>query len=125
MRRYYYFCPLIEAAYNYIVKHFMIISEQGNELMKLRREELKKIIENDKLNVKCEELVWDVIVKWVDYHPVRQKSDLLFLLPKVRFGLMDFKYFIDNVSLHYYINVTVKDLNLLCHVTLANNYIFD
>lgn len=88
----------------------MTIAEQGDELMKLSKEEFKKIIEMNQLNVKREELVWDVIVKWIDYHPVREKADLLFLLPKVRFGLMDSKYFLENVSSHYDNNVTVNDL---------------
>lgn len=77
----------------------MTIAEQGNELMKLRHEEFKLIIENNQLNVKREEFVWDVVLKWVDRDPERRKNDLLFLLPKIRFGLMDTKYFIENVMI--------------------------
>lgn len=79
----------------------MVIAEESDELMKLKKEELKKIIENNQLNIRREELIWDVILKWIDYHPRRQKSDLLYLMPAVRFGLMDPKYFIDNVSIHF------------------------
>jgi len=78
----------------------MTIAEQGDELMKLRKEEFRLIIEDNQLNVKREECVWDVLLKWVDQDPENRKNDLLFLLPKVRFGLMDSKYFIDNVIIH-------------------------
>ncbi|XP_025197475.1 kelch-like protein 10 [Melanaphis sacchari] len=100
---YYYFEALTNAAYKYIIKEFMTIFEQGDELMKLRQEEFNLIIEDNQLNVKREEFVWDVVLKWVDRDPENRKNDLLFLLPKVRFGLMDSKYFIENVKDHHYI----------------------
>lgn len=75
----------------------MTIAEQGKELMKLTKEEFKKIIEDNQLNLKREECVWDVLLKWVDEDPENRKDDLVYLLPKVRFGLMDSKYFIENV----------------------------
>jgi len=96
---YYYFGELTNAAYKYIIKEFMTIAEQGDELMKLRQEEFKQIIKDNQLNVKREEFVWDVLLKWVDKDPENRKNDLLFLLPKVRFGLMDSKYFIENVKI--------------------------
>lgn len=98
MGSYYYFIPLREETYRYIVKNFMTVTEQGDEqLMGLTPEELKRIIEDNQLNVKQEECVWDILLKWVDRDPVRRKNDLVYLLPKVRFGLMDSKYFIENV----------------------------
>lgn len=96
---YYYFGALKNAAYKYITKEFMAIAEQGDELMKLQKEEFKQIIEDNQLNVKREEFVWDVLLKWVDKDPMDRKNDMLLLLPKVRFGLMDSKYFIDNVMI--------------------------
>lgn len=89
----------MNVAYKYIIKEFMTIADQGDELMKLRQEEFKQIIKDNQLNVKREECVWDVLLKWVDEDPENRKNDLLFLLPKVRFGLMDSKYFIDNVMI--------------------------
>lgn len=94
---YYYFGLLMKEAYKYIVKEFTIIAEQGDELTKLTQNELRKIIEDNQLNVKREESVWDVLIRWVDVNPKTRKNDLVFLLPKVRFGLMDSKYFIENV----------------------------
>lgn len=75
----------------------MTIAEQGDELMKLKKEEFRRIIEDNQLNVKREESVWDVLLRWVDRDPHNRKKDLVYLLPRVRFGLMDSKYFIENV----------------------------
>lgn len=97
----YYFELLGNAAYRYIVKEFMTIAEQSNELMKLTWEEFRRIIEDSQLNVKREECVWDVLLQWVDEDPDNRKTDLVHLLPMVRFGLMDSKYFIDHVIYVY------------------------
>lgn len=75
----------------------MPIAEQGNELMKLTKDEFRRIIEDNQLNLKREECVWDVLLRWVDEDPENRKNDLVYLVPKVRFGLMDSKYFIENV----------------------------
>lgn len=96
---YYYFGQLVEAAYKYIVREFMTIAENSDELMKLKLEELKLVIGDNQLNVKREEFVWDVLLKWVDNDPENRTTQLVQLMPKVRFGLMDSKYFIDNVSI--------------------------
>lgn len=86
-------------AYKYIIKEFASIAEFCDELTKLTRDELKSIIDDNQLNVKQEEYVWDILVKWVDQDPEERKDDLVVLLPSVRFGLMDSKYFIDNVTI--------------------------
>lgn len=91
---------MTQAAFKFIVREFTTIAEQGDELKKLKQEEFKKIIEDSRLNVKREETVWDILLKWVDGDPENRKHDLMFLFPKVRFGLMDSKYFIDNVIIH-------------------------
>ncbi|XP_025404727.1 kelch-like protein 10 [Sipha flava] len=125
---YYYFGPLIEASYKYIVKEFMTIAEQGDELMKLKKEEFRLIIENSQLNVKREECVWDVLLKWVDQDPQSRIKDLVYLLPRVRFGLMDSKYFIENVKDHRYIQnradcrpYIIETLKFLYDLQLAPN----
>lgn len=82
----------------------MIISEHSDELMKLKLEELKLIIGDNQLNVKREESVWDILLKWVDSDPENRVAQLVFLMPNVRFGLMDSKYFIDNVSITHAFN---------------------
>ncbi|VVC46024.1 BTB/Kelch-associated,BTB-kelch protein,BTB/POZ domain,Kelch-type beta propeller,Kelch repeat type [Cinara cedri] len=99
----FYFGPLSDAAYKYIVKKFEAVAEEGNELMKLTRAEFKRLIEDNQLNVNREEYVWDVLVKWVDEDPKNRKNELVYLLPFVRFGLMAFRYFVEKVKDHRYI----------------------
>ncbi|VVC41496.1 BTB/POZ domain,SKP1/BTB/POZ domain,BTB/Kelch-associated [Cinara cedri] len=108
----YYFGPLGDAAFRYIVKEFMTVAEQGDELMNLTQGEFKRIIEDSQLNVKREEFVWDVLLQWVDMDPENRKNDLVHLLPMVRFGLMDSKYFIDNVIYAFYCKMYLIHLNI-------------
>lgn len=87
----------------------MNIAEQSvDELMKLKHEELKRIIEDNRLNVKCEECVWDILLKWVVKDPDNRKNDLAKLLPMVRFGLMESNYFIENVIVNFYHFASLK-----------------
>jgi len=65
--------------------------------MKLGREELRQIVGDEQLNVRYEEDVWEMIMEWVDTDPENRKNDLAFLLPEIRFGLMDYDYFTYNV----------------------------
>lgn len=90
----------------------MVIAEQGNELMKLKKEEFQTILKNNHLNVKREEYVWDVLLKWICNDPENRIGDLEFLWPEVRFGLMDFKYFIDKVINTYTFIVFLQKLRL-------------
>lgn len=86
-------------AYKYIVKEFMTVSELGIELTKLTWKEFKRILDDNHLNVKYEEYVWNILMEWVDEDPENRRNELVNLLPSVRFGLMDFNYFINNVIL--------------------------
>lgn len=85
----------------------MTVAVAGDELMRLTCDELKRIIEDSHLNVKYEECIWDVLLQWVDKDPEKRKDDLVHLLPMVRFGLMDSKYFIDHV-IHAYIIIFIQ-----------------
>lgn len=92
--------------------------------MKLKKEEFIRIIQDNQLNVKREECVWEILIKWIDVDPDNRTNDLAFLLPGIRFGLMNIKYFVDNVMLSftYIVNTTVKIIILFvlslngCHI---------
>lgn len=60
-----HFCrDLAEAAWRYIMKNFAQIATQSEEILELPLEELKQIINDDELNVKSEEIVWEAILRW-------------------------------------------------------------
>lgn len=73
---YYYFGALREESYKYIVKNFMTIAKLSDELMKLRQDEFKQIIGDDQLNIKHEENVREIIVKWADKDPENRKDEI-------------------------------------------------
>lgn len=56
--------------YNFFLRYnFPKISKQNFELLLMNVDELFDLLSNDELNVKSEELIFDVITKWVDVSP--------------------------------------------------------
>lgn len=60
----------------------------GKELQLLELEELLEILEDDALNVKSEEFVFEAIKKWVDHDAGRRKAHMLALIKTVRLGTL-------------------------------------
>ncbi|XP_050439090.1 kelch-like protein 10 [Adelges cooleyi] len=125
---YFYFGSLKEVAYRYIIREFMNIAEQSDQLLILTHEEFGKIIEDSELNVKYEERVWDNVVKWVDKDPENRKDNIVHLLSKVRFGLMDSQYFLENVKDNRYVQgradckpYIIETLKFLYDLQLTSN----
>lgn len=75
----------------------MTIGEQGDQLVKLTSRDFSEILDDNKLNVKQEEYAWDFLLKWVDQDPKNRVNDIALMMPSIRFGLMDSKYFIETV----------------------------
>lgn len=83
----YYHCPdLREAAYVFILHHFEDIYKVSTEFLDLSADELKHIIEKDKLNVKQEDTVFEAILKWIGHEPEKRKKHIADLLSRVSAG---------------------------------------
>lgn len=67
------------------------------EYKDLTFEELEKILTDDELNVKDEELVFEAIKIWIEVDVEGRKRHVSKLLNCIRFGLMSYKYFHDNI----------------------------
>ncbi|KAM6295616.1 kelch-like protein 10 [Aegotheles albertisi] len=109
----YYYCPdLREAAYAFILYHFEEISRESREFLDLSLNSLVNIIERDELNVRKEDAMFNVIVKWIAHDPQNRRQHVAVLLSKVRLALMDTEYFIHHVKKHDYArdNAECKDL---------------
>jgi kelch-like protein 10 len=63
-------------------------------------EELLAIVAADDLNVRNEEIVWDYVLTWITHDPVAREGHLGELMKNIRMGLMDTRYFLNNVSNH-------------------------
>jgi hypothetical protein len=52
-------------------------------------DELNSIILEDELNVKSEEVVWEAVLRWVNYEPDIRWQHTVKLMGSIRLGLLD------------------------------------
>ncbi|XP_076008552.1 kelch-like protein 10 [Genypterus blacodes] len=88
---------LSHSAYLFIACHFSEVCTSPN-FLELSVEELSQIIEDDKLNVKGENVVFDAALRWINHSPQERRGHITRLLPKVRLGLLTSEFFTNNVK---------------------------
>lgn len=99
-----HFCKeLADQAWKYIMRNFVPISTQSDELLTLSLEDLKEIINDDELNVKSEEVVWEAILRWINHDPEDRKKHIVVLMKCIRLGLLDTQFFLERVKDHPYV----------------------
>lgn len=100
-----YFCHNLErTSFRYLMQNYCSVCANSNEFLQLSADELADVISRDELNVKNEEILFDSVIRWIEYDPERRKSSMPILLRSIRLGLLDTKYFVEKVSnLIYYV----------------------
>ncbi|KAJ8317347.1 hypothetical protein KUTeg_005251, partial [Tegillarca granosa] len=99
-----YFCHALERhAFRYILHNFGDIFTRSMEYLQLNIDEVCEILSSDDLNVKNEEIVFDAVIRWIDYDTERRKCHIPCLLKCVRLGLLTTQYFVEKVKSHPYI----------------------
>lgn len=90
LKRYPFSYDLGEKSRAYILRHFDKVAVKSEQILRISTEDLLEIINDDMLNSKEEETVWELCLKWIDYKPEhRNKSEyILKLLQGVRLGLL-------------------------------------
>nr|XP_055033979.1 kelch-like protein 10 isoform X2 [Misgurnus anguillicaudatus] len=89
---------LQEKAKFYILEHFKDVVGLSQELQELPLTHLEEFIGRDELNIKEEEILFEVILRWIEHDPQERKIHIATLLPKVRMGLMTSDYYQNNVK---------------------------
>lgn len=95
----------------------MDIAAESDEIILLQFEEFINVIDDELLNVKDEETVWECCLRWLDHNPVERQRYVTQLLKAVRLGLLNTNvmssFFIANVIkfnyIFQYFNERVKD----------------
>ncbi|ESO94394.1 hypothetical protein LOTGIDRAFT_175448 [Lottia gigantea] len=99
-----YFCHTLErTALKYILKNFCSLHQYSNEFLQLNVDEVSEILSCDNLNVKNEELVFDAVLRWIDYDPERRRCHIAKILKTIRLGLLTTQYFVEKVKSHPYV----------------------
>lgn len=100
-----HFCrDLAEKGWKYVMKNFVQIVSQSEELLKLSLEDFREIVNADELNVKSEETVWEAILKWINEDGENRKKNVVVLMKCVRLGLLDTQFFLERVKDHPYVS---------------------
>lgn len=93
-----YFCrDLEEKGRKYIRHHFKRILQESPEFKELTSKELEAILRDDELNVKNEEIVFEAVKTWLEHNVDERRPYLPRLLKCVRYGLMSYNFFMNNV----------------------------
>lgn len=99
-----HFCrKLAECAWKYIMRYFVQVAALSIELLSLNLSDLQEIINDDALNVKSEETVWEVILKWINHDSEERKRHIVSLMKCIRLGLLDTQFFLEHVKDHPYV----------------------
>lgn len=100
-----HFChDLAKNTWKYIMKNFTQIASQSDEILSLSLQELQEIINADDLNVKSEETVWEIILRWINYDADNRKKHIVALMKCIRLGLLDTQFFLERVKDHPYVS---------------------
>lgn len=87
----------------YIMRNFSQLIGKSQELLELPLAELEAMIGADELNVKSEEIVWETVLKWIDFDPENRKPHIVELMKNIRLGLLETQFFLEKVKDHPYV----------------------
>ena len=79
------------------------MSQRSEEILHLPIEELKPLVGADELNVKSEQTVWELVLRWINHNPESRKDYIVDLMKNIRLGLLDTQFFLENVKDHPYV----------------------
>uniref|UniRef100_A0A3Q2DPB5 Kelch like family member 10 n=2 Tax=Cyprinodon variegatus TaxID=28743 RepID=A0A3Q2DPB5_CYPVA len=94
----FYHPELRDNAFSYVLRHFEEVVSTCGDFLLLSAQSLADIIGSDLLIVKREEIVYEAILKWMNYAPEERKEYSSLLFPKVRLAWMSPKYLRENVN---------------------------
>ncbi|KAM9475873.1 kelch-like protein 10 [Clarias gariepinus] len=98
----FYSCKNLEQrAFQFILHNFEKVLCVSEEFLKLKADELCEILENNNLNVREEEVVFDAIMLWIKHAPLDRKTHIALLLSKLRMGLLKQEYLLNKVRKNY------------------------
>jgi hypothetical protein len=82
-----------------MLRHFVKVWQQSEELLELPVKELQAIVGADELNVKNEKMVWECVLRWIDHDTDNREGHIVDLLKNIRLGLLDRNFLHENVSI--------------------------
>lgn len=88
-RKYLYKHEIQRTIRGYILCNFIEISKHNDKLLTLSIEELVDLINDDALNAKNEEPIWEFCLRWIEFDEKNRPASVPKLLESIRLGLMN------------------------------------
>jgi len=98
-----YFSVRFFLPYYFVPSDWHQVSQRSEEILHLPIEELRPLVGADELNVKSEQTVWELVLRWINYNPDSRKEHIVDLMKNIRLGLLDTQFFLENVKDHPYV----------------------
>ncbi|XP_067126068.1 kelch-like protein 10 [Centruroides vittatus] len=115
-------CKEMESkAFKFILTNFTKVARE-EQYLTLSVDEVIKIVSHEELNVKGEDFVWEMVLRWIEHDQNGRSMYTSRLIPHVRLGLMDPDYFIENVKSNKYV---CNDSNCRSIISEAIKCLFD
>ncbi|XP_070497155.1 kelch-like protein 10 [Chironomus tepperi] len=121
MSRYRNISRLLEKSWNYILENFVHIACVSEELLNLNVDDFYTMINDELLNAKDEHVVWEAVLRWIDFNPESRAKHLAKLMNGVRLGLLANKYFMEHVKANKYVEnneearpIVLEAMKFLC-----------
>ncbi len=80
---------MYRVAHHYVLRHFEEIARLSEQLIQMPVDELHAILNDDLLNVKDECLVWECILRWIEYDRDTRHLHMAKLLSAIRLGCLN------------------------------------
>lgn len=74
---------------DFILKHFIEITKDNDDIINLQIEDLLDIINDDALNAKNEEPIWEFCVRWIEFDEKNRFEYVPQILEGIRLGLIN------------------------------------
>ena len=76
----------------------MQVTTRSIEYLHMDPVDLRDVIGDDALNIRCEERLFEAIVRWIDFENSTRAPYMADLLRHLRLGLVSLSYFVDSIG---------------------------
>jgi len=99
----------------------MQVTKRSIEYLHMEPVELRDNISDDALNIRCEERLFEAIVRWIDFENSSRAPYMTDLLRHLRLGLTSLSYFVDTIAKNPYVVGSGGKCDMLIQVCVYLN----
>ncbi|XP_074540851.1 kelch-like protein 10 [Halichoeres trimaculatus] len=117
---FYYTPELKHKALSFLLQHFEEVAASSEDFLHLPAGDVAQLLEDDHLNVRKEEAVFEAAVRWINHAPEERRRHSSQLLSRVRLALMSPRYILERVVKDEVVKASEDRLPILLRATDAS-----